>query len=228
MFGRVAFPPIGDLPYLLTLAPHTFYWFSMEAQRTAELAENVGGPSPRLSVKGSWEMLFQDEAKERLQRLLPNYLRGRRWFGGKARQMRSTLIPEVVRFPFSSSVAYLTAVSVSYLEGGPETYLLLLTLASGARAAQVQGETPQAVVAHVHSDAGEGLLYEAVWEPSFCQALLDVITRRRRFKGALGKLVGVPTRALRQLRGAPDMALTPSVLGAEQSNTSIIFGDKLI
>ena len=84
------------------------------------------------------------------------------------------------------------------------------------------------MVAQVYSDAGEGLLYEAVWEPSFCQTLLDVITHRRRVKGALGELVGVPTRALRQLRGAPDVALTPVVLGAEQSNTSIIFGDKLI
>jgi maltose alpha-D-glucosyltransferase/alpha-amylase len=30
MLGRVHFPPIGELPYLLTLAPHGFYWFSIE------------------------------------------------------------------------------------------------------------------------------------------------------------------------------------------------------
>jgi len=28
--GQVPFPPIGDLPYLLTLASHGFYWFSLE------------------------------------------------------------------------------------------------------------------------------------------------------------------------------------------------------
>jgi maltose alpha-D-glucosyltransferase/alpha-amylase len=27
MIGHVRFPPIGDLPYLLTFAPHGFYWF---------------------------------------------------------------------------------------------------------------------------------------------------------------------------------------------------------
>ena len=27
MIGRVRFPPIGELPYLLTFAPHGFYWF---------------------------------------------------------------------------------------------------------------------------------------------------------------------------------------------------------
>jgi maltose alpha-D-glucosyltransferase/alpha-amylase len=29
MFGRSRFPRIGELPYLLTLAPRGFYWFSL-------------------------------------------------------------------------------------------------------------------------------------------------------------------------------------------------------
>ena len=29
MFGRVAFPPIGELPYLLTLTGSGFYWFRL-------------------------------------------------------------------------------------------------------------------------------------------------------------------------------------------------------
>ena len=27
MIGRTAFPPIGDLPYLLTFGPRGFFWF---------------------------------------------------------------------------------------------------------------------------------------------------------------------------------------------------------
>jgi maltose alpha-D-glucosyltransferase/alpha-amylase len=30
MFGRTAFPRIGELPYLLTLAPRGFFWFRLE------------------------------------------------------------------------------------------------------------------------------------------------------------------------------------------------------
>ena len=30
MLGRVQFPPIGELPYLLTLSGHGFYWFTLE------------------------------------------------------------------------------------------------------------------------------------------------------------------------------------------------------
>jgi maltose alpha-D-glucosyltransferase/alpha-amylase len=29
MFGRTPFPPVGDLPYLLTLAPRGFFWFQL-------------------------------------------------------------------------------------------------------------------------------------------------------------------------------------------------------
>ena len=29
LFGRTPFPPIGELPYLLTLGPHGFYWFAL-------------------------------------------------------------------------------------------------------------------------------------------------------------------------------------------------------
>ena len=29
LIGRVHFPPIGELPYLLTLGPHDFYWFEL-------------------------------------------------------------------------------------------------------------------------------------------------------------------------------------------------------
>jgi maltose alpha-D-glucosyltransferase/alpha-amylase len=42
VFGRSRFPRIGELPYLLTLAPRGFYWFQLAepepGQRTGEFA----------------------------------------------------------------------------------------------------------------------------------------------------------------------------------------------
>jgi maltose alpha-D-glucosyltransferase/alpha-amylase len=32
VFGETRFPPIGELPYFLTLGPHSFYWFELQAQ----------------------------------------------------------------------------------------------------------------------------------------------------------------------------------------------------
>ena len=31
MLGRTSFPPVGELPYLLTLPSYGFYWFRLAA-----------------------------------------------------------------------------------------------------------------------------------------------------------------------------------------------------
>jgi maltose alpha-D-glucosyltransferase / alpha-amylase len=36
MLARTPFPHIGELPYLLTLAPHGFYWFELTTEESAE------------------------------------------------------------------------------------------------------------------------------------------------------------------------------------------------
>jgi hypothetical protein len=32
LLGRIPFPPIGDLPYFITLPPYGFYWFGLVAR----------------------------------------------------------------------------------------------------------------------------------------------------------------------------------------------------
>ena len=229
MFGRVTFPPIGQLPYLLTLGPHAFYWFTLEAPRVDELSVTVPQAQvPTVMVTGGWESLFQEEGKTALEAILPDYLKGRRWFGGKARPLRSTTISSVIPLPYAPSVAYMTAVVAGYTDGAPETYILPLAVAMGEHAEQVQKELPQAVVARVRAEQGEGVVYEALWDKSFCEALLGAIARRRRFKGTAGELVAFPTRAFRLLRSASEEPLESSLLKAEQSNTSIVYRNMFI
>ena len=36
MLGRTAFPPIGELPYLLTLAPRGFFWFQLRQEERVD------------------------------------------------------------------------------------------------------------------------------------------------------------------------------------------------
>ena len=98
----------------------------------------------------------------------------------------------------------------------------------GEHAEQVQKELPQAVVARVRAEQGEGVVYEALWDKSFCEALLGAIARRRRFKGTAGELVAFPTRAFRLLRSASEEPLESSLLKAEQSNTSIVYRNMFI
>src|SRR3989454_9003324 len=55
LFGRRAFPPIGDLPYLLTLRPHMFDWFSIEPPGGAAHPEPVQRQVPMIETGESWE-----------------------------------------------------------------------------------------------------------------------------------------------------------------------------
>src|SRR5262249_14419089 len=34
LLGRTSFPPIGELPYLITLAPYGFYWFKLTEKQS--------------------------------------------------------------------------------------------------------------------------------------------------------------------------------------------------
>jgi len=72
LLGGVEFPRIGELPYLLTLGPHDFYWFALEPARAVD-APSPGAPT--LDVKGTWHEVFEDGGA-RLDAALPPYLRG--------------------------------------------------------------------------------------------------------------------------------------------------------
>jgi maltose alpha-D-glucosyltransferase/alpha-amylase len=43
--GRVPFPPVGELPYFVTLPPHGFYWFELIDQ-VSEERPHAGPPTP--------------------------------------------------------------------------------------------------------------------------------------------------------------------------------------
>jgi len=232
MFGSNEFPPIGSLPYLLTLGPHNFYWFTLEEPRTTAFklrTSRLTAELPNIVAANRWDDVLSGRGRSALESVLPAYLLGCRWFGGKARKVKTTRIVDAI--PMSSDLlqAALLMVRVEFVEGEAGIYLLPLAFACAARAAQIRDWRAHAVVADLHITASgqDGVLYDATWEEDFASLLLDTIRRRRRFRGVHGSLVGEPTPALRPaLSGQPDLA--PHPLVAEQSNTSILFGERLI
>jgi len=234
LFGRTEFPAIGQQPYFLSLGPHAFYWFALEPQRVeAPMAITAPeSPVPTLTVAGSWHSTFRGKGKAALEAILPYYLKARRWFGGKARAVRSVSILEAIPIVRARKRPhfYATLLRVQYFEGEPETYVLPLAFASGERADQVLSEFPQAAVVRleVEGKAEGGLLFDALWDGAFCETLLGAIARRQRFKGTAGELTAGSTRVFRRMRGPASEPLGPSVLRAEQSNTSVVYGDRFI
>ena len=184
-----------------------------------------------LVVTERWERILEREARSSLEARLPDVLKARRWFAGKARAIQSVRIVESVPIPVRSSAVFLLFVLVEYEDGAPQLYTLPLTAAFGEQAVQIQQDLPSSIVTpltvQTKDRAHTGILYDALWNPDFTSELLSVIGQNVRFTGESGALITSSTQAYHDLiRG--DAALDPAVLKAEQSNTSVSFGERLL
>jgi maltose alpha-D-glucosyltransferase/alpha-amylase len=233
LFGHTRFPTIGDLPYFLTLGPHSFYWFKLEQARISEARAVAEGFEPaRLEIADSWENILYGRARTTLERIFPAYLLTCRWFGGKAQPIRNVRNVDIVPFSTDSVTAFFTTWEVQYTGGTPETYMLPLAFAAGDRAFELRQTNAQSVVAQLKlkekNAETEGVLYDALYDPQFCKALLASVGRGRRLKGDGAEIHAQPSKSFRALAGETEATLEPSLLRGEQSNTSIVYGDRLI
>ncbi|HEX6230298.1 MAG TPA: maltose alpha-D-glucosyltransferase [Actinomycetota bacterium] len=233
LFGGTEFPPIGELPYFLTVAPHSFYWFLLQPQAAPEVG--AARRPPAIEVAGPWHSIFGARNRRALEEVLPGYLRGRRWFGGKARRIRSVelvdaipVAPDGGRRTGVRTPGYLCLVRVEYAEGDPETYVLPLACATVDETAEVLEQRADSVVARLQMREGERALHDALASPAFNDALVDAIGRRRHFVGQVGSVDATPTKAFRRIRGPASEALEPRQMQADQSNSSVLFGDRMV
>ncbi len=233
LFSGNEMPVVGEGPYFLTLGPHSFYWFSLEP-RQAPVVQSDGASAaaslPEIRVAGDWETALTGPSKERLEAVLLGYVKHRRWFAGKARRLKSAQISDVIPVPGVVGGAYLTAVAISYAEGDPDTYQLPLAFANAAEAPHILERWPHSAIAwvRVRGDEGRGLLYDALGPSAFAEAVLGAIARRRRVAAGSGVLIGSTTRAFLRLRGPETVRLEAALSVAEQSNNSVVFGERLI
>ena len=234
MFGRNAFPPITDKPYLLTLGPHAFYWFSLTPRFSeAEVSATAKGPAPEsqpLSAEENWEEVLEDLNRQHLESRIQVYIQARRWFGGKTREIKSIRISEVVSLTVADEKSFILFVDVAYVHGDPDRYFLPVAFATGEAAERLRSERPHLIVTRLQLRNGnvEGVVYDAVGSRVFANSLLDVVGRRRVLKGLNGEVKGFSLAAFRSLQGNNPPPLEPLLSRAEQSNSAILFGDKFI
>jgi maltose alpha-D-glucosyltransferase/alpha-amylase len=234
LFGRVEFAPITDTGYSFTLSPHAFFWFSLEPQPAepslhpalaAETAREIPSIQETEEVfSGKRENWFVMEA------VLLDYIKGQRWFRGKALDAWAAEIQDIIPMRFDNTTAYITLVGVEYQDGEAETYVIPLTTAPVGREAGIKEKYPGSIVAYlkVRSKNENCLLYDAMANADFNTALLSAIQRRRTFKSAGGEIAALPIKFTGRNNSSNTSNLEPSPMKAEQSNTSISFGDRLV
>jgi maltose alpha-D-glucosyltransferase / alpha-amylase len=229
MFGWVPFPAIEERAYFLTLAPHTFYLFSLDQKAEQLMAKAPIGSVTEMRVIAvpTLETALQPAVLSNMTSLFSNYLQQRRWFRSKSRTIRAVDIVESIPIvPYESSFVIM---QVGYSEGDLEFYAVPLSLARSKDNEEIPENITQLAIARLRSANGEeGILYPAECDRRFCNAILDAIGRRRRFKGSAGELEAVPTSIFRKQHMVDRRSMDPKIQKAEQSNSSIIYGDRFI
>lgn len=222
LFGHARFPPIGELPYFITLGPHGFYWFRL-IWPAAEVG-SLGVELPTCSVEDDWDHLFQGQALRILERSLPDFLRRQRWFAGGARTIQEANLLDTFELDpgATGSPMRLLLVRVRYVEGEPDLYLIPVVFAPEEQARNILGDHPRGGVVRVaRRDGAPGAtLCEAIWEQPLWRPLLELLSRRRKLRGRNGELVAEHSKAFRQIASPENASI--SVQDLDLGNTTVL------
>ena len=223
----------ATLPYFLTLGPHAFYWFVLRP--------------PRADVGGGWRI-----ARCRRSRSTgrgPRVLRGRtggraaracsrrgsatrRWFRSKARDIRAIRVRDTVEIDLGGRELLLTS-STSSSSTATRRRTSCRSRGPSARRPRLRvRDEPPSVIARLEPPepaAGRASCTTRWPTRRVADALLDAIAGRRRFRTASRRDRRHRRRASSgRLRGRDDESLPATGTRTEQSNTSVVFGDRLI
>jgi maltose alpha-D-glucosyltransferase/alpha-amylase len=227
MLGYVEFPAISKEPYRLTLAPYGFLW--LELHRGVEVTEVGVEEMGRtvLSLASGWQGLFEGSARNPLESdLLPDYLPRQRWFGAKAKKIKSTKISDWVALEHTNSA--LVLAGIHYEDGTADAYFLPLAVSVNEAADRLSEKSPNTILSAVSTPDGPGVLHDAIYDDSTCEQFLAFVANRGELKTAHGVIRGVPSGPFDEIRGPVDESVPVRRGSAEQSNTSILYGERLI
>ena len=231
LLGRSLFPPIGELPYMLTLQGYSFLWF--ELLPAAAEATSLRATPPEfftLVLPYGWPDLFRQPNLAQLESdVIPGFFPRQRWFAAKDQRVKSATVlahGEVAR-PVeegSGSEKFLVEVVEAQLGRGERQryFLPLATVWSSADTELRQGLIP-ATLAELRQYRREGALVDALSQEGFSLAMMEAIRQEATISLEGGEIRCRKTPVFDQV--APPERLVAHRAGVEQSNSSVIFED---
>ncbi|MDB5989984.1 MAG: treS, partial [Herbaspirillum sp.] len=233
MIGGTAFPPVGQLNYLMTLPPYGFYWFVLATEATMPTwytpAQQPLPEYTTLVLRNGVDDIMRNPARSLLeQEALPAYLMKRRWYAGKNRKLNSINIVFAVTLPPSklspgALPVLLTEIEV-HTSHGVARYLLPLGF---IREADTITALPhQLALARVRRNNRVGLLTDAFALDSFASVVLELLRENAVLPTPQGDIRFIAGPALEGITVGVDAGVRR--ITAEQSNSSLVVGDQVI
>ncbi len=224
--GQNAFPPIGELPYLLTLSPYGFYWFLLEDEGEAP-SWHMSAPSmlpdfvTLMTRDGSVATALSDRTgADFTRKTLPEFLPLQRWFAAKGERVDGIELRRLAEM--GNGRHLLTLIDVDSASGR-QTYFLPLSADYGDDAMALSPRL-SSTLAKLRRTNRVGALIDGAASTEFATLLMDAIRVGQDLPAADGQVVFHKSRLLDEM----DAPGEPQIMSVEQSNASIAFGDAAI
>jgi maltose alpha-D-glucosyltransferase/alpha-amylase len=242
IMGKEAFPPIGRLPYLLTLSGHGYFAFRLATDTAPPVWHDERMPYralPMLVLAPGWsggpespravyeiDDLIVNATHERLRdEILLPYLRNRIWFAAKALPVTDLRFDPIPQWTTAEG-NWLMAVMHADLDAQPEQrYFFPLALDWETRDHDPLEKLGQWSFAKVRQKGRTGVLYGAFGNPGFSRALARAIGEGKEVVLGSACLRFVATSIYAGLAAAIEDEIRIPAL--EQSNTGVFFGSQL-
>jgi trehalose synthase-fused probable maltokinase len=228
MLGGSAFPPIGQLSYLLTLPPYGFYWFLLASENQmpswhVEPAQSMPD-FPTLVLKKRLEELLDEPLRSTMENTsLAVYMPKRRWFAGKDKPIERVNIAYAVRFGDPAHPVLLNEIEVTAGEQ-TERYQLPFGLLAEE---EINSALPQQLaLARVRRGRQVGLITDAFTLETFIRAVIQGMQADTVIPCNDGELRFEQTAQLAPLGLNNESEVR--YLSAEQSNSSVVVGSGLV
>jgi len=225
--GNSAFPPVGDLPYLLTLPSYGFYWFVLATE--VEMPRwHVVAPEPvpafvTLVAGDAWQSVLRGRGQEALGRdVLPEFLMRQRWFAAKDASLTGVTLKQFATLEGRSNTYPLTLCEVSVAGGETQSYFVPLSVAWGSDKVSSTSPALPFTLAKVRRGPRVGALLDAAKDQDFVLDLVMAMSRsREQHPGSLRFTAHPSLQPINE-----DVSLRP--IGAEQSNASLVVGESMV
>ncbi|HEQ72330.1 MAG TPA: maltose alpha-D-glucosyltransferase [Spirochaetia bacterium] len=223
LFSRNVFATVGARPLTVTLNAHDFFWFRLK-HTEAFAAGTEERDLPAIRVERDFREIFDEMLEpDFLGVHLPRYLSRMRWFGRKGSLIDKISLLEKV--PLGGGNLFLFLIDVAFLKETNQLYLLPVGYAIEQADYDPPEEVKKNIIAHIESDRERGYLYDAVYSADFRATLMALTARRKSVKTRNGELVFGHLKSYARLVDELEKGPDSTVVKAEQSNTSIMYGE---
>jgi maltose alpha-D-glucosyltransferase/alpha-amylase len=236
LLGRTSFPPIGDLPYLLTLPAHGFYWFRLATDAKPpewHTDQLVPDEMPLMVLFDGWTSFFRDkvvpwrirmaeELRGELEaKVLPRFIEKQRWYAQKGEAVKRAEIRDHVIWDVGG-VSWL----LNFIATNNSLYFLPLAFGWEDDEDHMRALSATAI-ARVRQQANVGIMADALADEALLRHIVKSVGEGRTLKTEQGELRFTPSAAFAQIAGGEVTTLTPGALRTQSTNTSVVLGDRL-